>query len=67
MSRVEIRQQLDPSRNTYYAWKKKYGGLDVNDAKRLKSLGDENCRLKRLVANLSLENDAMKDALRKKW
>ena len=51
--------------NTVYRWKSKYGGMEVGEAKRLKGLEDENRRLKKLVADLSLQNDAMKSALQK--
>ena len=64
---AEIVRRYGINRNTYYAWKKKYGGLEVNEARRLKSVEEENRRLKKLLADLALENDAMKDALRKKW
>ena len=46
---------------TYYRWRKEYGGLKVDQAKRLKDLEQENTKLKRLVANLSLENLVLKD------
>ena len=52
---------------TFYTWKAKYGGMEVADAKRLKQLEDENNRLKKLVAELSLDNSALKDVLSKKW
>ena len=52
---------------TFYNWKNKYGGLDVSEAKRLKSLEDENRRLKRLVADLSLDKVILQDVLSKKW
>jgi putative transposase len=55
------------SRNTFYAWKKKFGGMDVNDAKRLKQLEDENRRLKKLVADQALDNQMLKEVLSKKW
>jgi putative transposase len=55
------------SQQTFYRWKAKYGGLDTNDARRLKALEDENRRLKRLVADLSLDNAALKDVLSKNW
>jgi putative transposase len=48
-------------------WKAKYGGLEVGDAQRLKALEDENRRLKRLVADLALDNAALKDVLSKNW
>jgi len=50
-----------------YAWKAKYGGLDVSDAKKLKSLEDENGKLKKLLADAMLDNAALKDLLGKKW
>jgi len=49
----------------FYKWKAKYGGLDVSEARRLKSLEDENRRLKRLVAEAMLDNSALKDLLGK--
>ena len=51
---------------TYYKWKAKYGGLEASDVKRLKELEHENSRLKRLYADLSLENAALKDVIAKK-
>ena len=50
-----------------YKWKAKFGGLEVSEAKRLKTLEDENTRLKRLVADAMLDNAALKDLLGKKW
>ena len=52
---------------TYYAWKAKYGGLEVSEAKRLRVLEDENAKLKRLLANAMLDNAGLKDLLSKKW
>jgi len=52
---------------TFYKWKAKYGGLEVSDAKRLRSLEDENGRLKRMLADAMLDNAALKDLLGKKW
>jgi putative transposase len=52
---------------TYYKWKQKFGGMQPADVKKLKHLEDENARLKKMVANLSLENDAMKEVISKKW
>ena len=52
---------------TYYNWKSKYGGMEASDVKRLKALEDENRRLKRLVAELSLDNQALKEINSKKW
>lgn len=53
------------SEATIYTWKSKYGGLEVNDAQRLKSLEDENRRLKHLVADLSLDKEVLKAIVRK--
>lgn len=53
--------------STYYKWKSKYGGLEINEARRLKSLEDENARLKRLLADSMLDNAALKEALSKNW
>jgi putative transposase len=51
------------SRNTFYSWRKKYGGLSVSDATRLKQLEDENRRLKRVVADQALNLQVLKDLL----
>ena len=50
---------------TFYQWKQKYGGMDVNEAQRLKQMEDENRRLKTLVAALSLHGEALKTVIRK--
>ena len=52
---------------TFYKWKAKYGGLDVSDAERLKSLEDENAKLKRLLAEAMLDNTILKDVNSRKW
>ncbi len=54
------------SEQTFYRWKAKYGGLEVNEARRLRQLESENSRLKRLVADLTLDNQALKELLGKK-
>ena len=54
------------SRATFYAWKARFGGMGLSEAKRLKSLEDENARLKRLLADAMLDNAALKDILEKK-
>lgn len=51
---------------TYYKWKSKYGGMEASDLKRVKELESENSRLKRMYADLALENTAMKDLIAKK-
>jgi len=55
------------SEATIYNWKAKYGGLEVSEAKRLRSLEDENAKLKRLLADTMLDNAALKDLLAKNW
>lgn len=55
------------SEASYYLWRSKFGGMDVSDAKRLKSLESENTRLKKLLAEALLENEVTKEVLRKKW
>ena len=55
------------SEQTFYRWKSKYGGLQVNEVRRLKTLEEENARLKRLVADQALDNQALKELLRKNW
>jgi len=52
---------------TYYNWKTKYGGLTISEAKRLRTLERENQRLKKLVADLSLDIVALKDVVSRKW
>ena len=55
------------SQQTLYRWKRAYGGLEVSQARRLKVLEEENARLKRLVADQALDNQALKELLRKNW
>ena len=62
----EIWRHYGISSATYYKWKAKYGGLEASDVKRLKDLEHENSRLKRMYADLSLENLALKDVIAKK-
>ena len=64
---AEVCREHGVCESTYYKWKSKYGGLEVNEARRLKSLEEENARLKRLVADLTLDKMALKDALSKNW
>jgi putative transposase len=63
----EICRKYGISDGTYYNWKAKYGGMTVSDAKRLKALDNENSRLKRIVADLTLDNSALKDLLSKNF
>ena len=55
------------SEASYYLWRSKFGGMSVPEAKRLKDLESENSRLKKLLAEQLLENEVIKEALRKKW
>lgn len=55
------------SEGSYYLWRSKYGGMCVSDAKRLKALEAENARLKKLLAEALLEQEATREVLRKKW
>ena len=55
------------SEQTYYRWKKKFGGMSVPDVKRLRELEQENTRLKKLLADRDLEIDALKEVVSKKW
>ena len=56
-----------PPNFAFYAWKAKFGGMDVSDAKRLKALEEENAKLKRLYADAMLDNAGLKELLAKKW
>ena len=60
-------RQFGVSRATISIWRKKFAGMEVSDAKRLKSLEDENRRLKRVVADLTLDKQMLQDALSRKW
>ncbi len=65
-SAEEIAKALEISKQTYYRWRKEYGGLNMTQAKKIKELEKENARLKTLVADLSLDNAIIKEALSKK-
>ena len=58
----EICREIGVTENTYYRWRKEYGGMGVDQAKRLKDLEQENSRLKRAVADLTLDNLILKEA-----
>ena len=64
---TELCRRHGLSSATYYAWKAKFGGLEVSDAKRLRALEDENGKLKRLLAEAIMDNAGLKDLLSKKW
>jgi putative transposase len=61
----EVAREMGVSKHTIYAWKQKYGGMDVSEAQEAKALRDENARLKRLVAELTLDKDALQFVIRK--
>lgn len=63
----EIAREHGISEATFYNWKSRYGGMELQELKRLKELEYENSRLKRIVADLTLQNDAIKSVLEKKF
>jgi putative transposase len=63
----DICRRLGISSGTFYNWRSKYAGLEVNEAKRLRELEIENNKLKKILAEKLLEAEAMKDVLSKKW
>jgi len=67
MKTVEVCRKHGISDASYYKWKAKYGGLEVSEARRLRQLEDENRRLKHIVADLTLDNQALKTVLAKKF
>jgi putative transposase len=64
---AQITREHGVSEATFYNWKAKYGGMQVSEVKRLKDLEDENRRLKKMFAELSLQHEITKEALLKKW
>ena len=62
ISIAEASRKIGVTQQTYYRWRKEYGGLRIEQAKRLKSLEKENTRLKKLVADLSMDNAILKEA-----
>ncbi len=63
----EACRQHNLTEQTYYRWRNKFGGMEVSDAKRLKGLEKENSELKKVVAELTLDNRMLKDVVSKKW
>jgi putative transposase len=61
----EVGRHYGVSKHTIYGWKAKYGGMDVSEAQEVKQLRDENARLKKLVADLSLDTDMLQSVIRK--
>ena len=63
----DICRKMGVSEPTFYRWKKVYAGMGVSEIRRLKQLEDENAKLKRVVADLTLDKAMLQDVLRKKW
>jgi putative transposase len=63
----DVCRRLGVTEQSFYRWRQKYGGLEVSEAKRLRELETENGRLKRIVADLVLDNQILKDVHSKKW
>lgn len=64
---AELIRQVGVSEQTFYRWKKKYSGLEVDQLRQMKQLQEENTRLKRIVADLTLDKAMLQDVLRKKF
>ena len=62
---VQVCKQLQVTEQTYYWWRKECGSMKLSDAKRLKELEQENAKLKKIIADLSLDKEALKDVLKK--
>jgi len=67
MPTAEVCRRHGISTATFYKWKSKFGGLEVSEARRLRSLEEENSRLKKLLAEAMLDNAVLKDLASKKW
>lgn len=63
----DVCRRIGVSEQSFYRWRRKFGGLEVSDAKRLRELETENGRLKRMVADLMLDNQILRDVNSKKW
>jgi putative transposase len=63
----DIARKLGVNDQTIYRWRQRFGGMDVNEAKRLRALEDENARLKKLLADTLLDKEMLQTALAKKW
>jgi putative transposase len=67
MKVVEVCRKHGISEPTFYAWKSKFGGMGISDAKRLRQLEEENAKLKKLLAESMLDNSVLKDITSRKW
>ena len=63
----ELVRELGITETTFYRWRRKFGGMEISDARRLKELEEENRKLKRMVADQALDIVALKDVVSKKW
>jgi len=63
----ELTRKLGITEQTFYRWKAKYGGMEISEARRLKQLEEENRRLKKMVADLMLDNEILRDVNSKNW
>jgi putative transposase len=63
----DVTRKIGITETTFYRWKSNYGGLEVSDVKRLKALEEENRKLKTLVADLTLDKQALQQLLREEW
>ena len=64
---AQVCKQLGVTEQTYYRWRKEYGSMKLDDAKRLKELEQENAKLKKIIAEQALDKEALKELLKKKW
>lgn len=64
---AQVCSEYNISEQTYYRWRRQYGSAELSDVRRLKQLAEENQQLKRLVANLALDNQLLKELNAKKW
>ena len=66
-NQTEVARKMGVTQQTIYRWKERWGGVEVNEAKRLRTLEDENARLKKLLADTLLDKAMLETALAKKW
>lgn len=64
---ADVARRLGVTEKTFYRWREKFGGMDVNEAKRLRALEDENAKLKKLLADQLLQTEALRAVISKKW
>jgi putative transposase len=64
---ADVCRRLGVTEKTFYRWRQKYGGMEVNEAKRLRALEDENAKLKKLLADQLLQTEALRAVVAKKW